>query len=374
MHQFEQLLKKRSLESNLRTLTSSSGLIDFASNDYLGLAKSPELQSETIREWMNYSCPNGSTGSRLLTGNSLLAEELEEEIAHFHHAEAGLLFNSGFCANQGLLAAIAQPEDTILYDAHSHASIYEGTRLSKAKCLAFRHNDANHLEKRLKKAQGRIFVCTEALYSIDGTLAPLTEICSLCCRYGSQLIIDEAHSTGAIGPCGQGLTQFIGCEHLVFARMHTFGKALGVHGSIILGSSLLRKYLINFSRAFIYTTALPPVSLMAIRCAYKMLRTSKIRIEQLKKNCTCLKDGLQAFAPDIQPTETHIQPIPQSLFKKANHNIANIAASLRNVGVDVRAIKHPSVSKRQECLRITLHAYNTHGQINQLIEHLKDYV
>ena len=212
----------------------------------------------------------GSGGSRLLAGNYPLIEKLEKSIASFHDAEAGLIFNSGYDANIGLLSCIALKEDTILYDQLIHASLRDGIRLGYAQSFSFEHNNPASLELRLKQAAGTVYVVTESLFSMDGDLAPLQEMAALCEQYNAKLIVDEAHATGIVGEHGEGLVQHLQLQSKCFARIHTFGKALGVHGAIVLGSSFLRSYLINFSRPFIYTTALPPCTVQHIAEAYKL--------------------------------------------------------------------------------------------------------
>ena len=274
-------LQVREEQGLLRKLSLPNNLIDFSSNDYLGFARSPELHELILTELETVNCKletlSGSTGSRLLTGNSQYTEELETFIAYYHKAEAGLIFNSGYTANVGLISSIAQKGDIIFYDELSHASIYDGVRLSKAESFPFRHNDLNHLEERLKffqnarKENSNSYIIVESVYSMDGDFAPLIELVSLCEDYNVNLIVDEAHATGIFGEKGEGKVVELGLEEKVFSRVHTFGKALGCHGAIVLGSETLRNYLINFSRLFIYTTALPIHTLASIKSAYKLL-------------------------------------------------------------------------------------------------------
>jgi 8-amino-7-oxononanoate synthase len=358
MEKLQLQLSKRRSQGNLRKLVTNSDLIDFASNDYLGFARAPDLQDQIVHEWSARKLYSGSTGSRLLTGNSSLHQDLEEWIAGFHDAKAGLIYNSGYAANSGLLSAVASAGDTILYDIHVHASIHEGMKLSGAKCLPFRHQDLNHLEKRLKNCQGQAFVCIESLYSMDGTVAPLLDICNLCERYQASLILDEAHSTGIMGDNGLGLAQELGCQHRIFARIHTFGKALGVHGAIVLGSQQLKEFLINFSKPWIYTTALPPLSLIAIHCAYQKLIHSPHLIRRLNDLAAHFKHTLQVIGYP-NPTGTPIQPI-------THRRVDQLTQILQNEGFDVRAIKSPTVKRGSECLRICIHAFNTYEQIDQL--------
>jgi 8-amino-7-oxononanoate synthase len=364
-------LNERQFQGNMRALKVLENVIDLTSNDYLGFARSKVLYEAIQKEHESISQKrqlSGATGSRLLTGNSAYAEELENFIAKFHKAGAAVIYNCGYMANLGILTAVAQPEDTILYDVGVHASTYDGLRLCRAKSLPWRNNDLNHLEARLKKACGRTFVCVESLYSMSGVRTPLAEICALCQKYNAQLIVDEAHATGILGPNGEGLTVELGLSTKVFARIHTFGKALGVHGAAVVGSVALKKALVNFSRPFIYTTALPPYAFAAIRCAYKELKIAKqaqARLKQLREfmYATAAKNNLP-----LNPTGTPIQPF----YIPGNENAMRVSESLLASGIDVRPILSPTVPKGQECLRFCLHAFNTEEEIEQALNVLNE--
>lgn len=214
-------------------------------------------------------------GSRLLSGNTAFAEELEKYIAQYHHAEAALLFNSGYNANLGLFSALGRKGDTILYDELIHASVHDGMRLSKAECKPFAHNNTVQLKQLLKETTAPVFVAVKSVYSMDGDFAPLKEIGALCKKYNASLIVDEAHATGIFGEKGKGLVTELGLENEVFARLITYGKAMGCHGAAVVGSTLLKNYLTNFARSFIYTTAAPLTNLYAIKSAYDLLQQSE---------------------------------------------------------------------------------------------------
>ena len=295
MHSAEEQLRlsldERKSKHSLRSLTVSKGLVDFCSNDYLGFSRS-EILREKIQqaEKENPSDRTGSTGSRLISGNTRFCEEIENRIAKFHHAEAGLIFNSGYDANLGIFSSVPERNDTILYDQLVHASIRDGIRLSYAHAFSFKHNDLEDLGRRLKVATGNIFVAVESIYSMDGDCAPLVEMSELCRQYGANLIVDEAHASGVFGRCGEGKVVELGLENQVFARLHTFGKALGCHGAIVVGSETLRSYLVNFARSFIYTTALPFHSLLSISCAYDLLASKDEELTKLKSKISYFKD------------------------------------------------------------------------------------
>ena len=257
-------LEERKQLDAFRQLRLPDGKTDFCSNDYLGIVKNRLIEEKLAGRSFNA----GSTGSRLLSGNYALIEETEKQIARFHEAPAGLLFNSGYDANTGLLGCVPQRGDTIIYDQLSHASIRDGIRLSLAMSFSFLHNDLEDLHKKLQHASGNIFVVTESVFSMDGDKAPLLKIAELCDTHKAHLIVDEAHATGVVGERGEGFVQVLGLQNSCLARVQTFGKACGVHGAIVLGSDLLRNYLVNFARSFIFTTSLPEAGVAAIKASY----------------------------------------------------------------------------------------------------------
>jgi 8-amino-7-oxononanoate synthase len=363
-------LEKRKEQNALRRLVSNEQLIDFCSNDYLGFARSKTLKRNTERECKKLDAMNGSTGSRLLAGNSAYAESLEAFLANFHHADAGLLYNSGYDANLGLFAALGRKGDTIIYDELIHASVHDGMKLSAASTYSFRHNDLEHLEERLKIAEGIIYVAVESVYSMDGDFAPLRKLAELCRKYKANLIVDEAHATGITVNEGKGRVQELKLEKEVFARVHTFGKAMGCHGAVVLGSRLLRDFLINFSRPFIYTTALPLKSLAAIRQSYQLLQENEALIAKLRKRIMLFKKSISVKAlPFLIESESAIQCIVVS----GNENVKKMAASLQERGFDVRPILNPTVPKGKERLRICIHAYNTDAEVKGVVAAVNRY-
>lgn len=358
-------LQERKEQNAFRQLNLPTGKIDFCSNDYLGIAKNKLLTNhQNLAPWQ--SCHHGSTGSRLLTGNYLLIEETEKLIAAFHDAEAGLIFNAGYDANVGLLSCVPQKGDTIIYDYLSHASIRDGIRLSFAQSFSFHHNDREDLQRKIRQATGNIFVVTESVFSMDGDTAPLKEIVDICNTSGAHLIVDEAHATGIIGRKGEGLAQHLGLQEKCFARIHTFGKALGCHGAAVVGSSALRHYLVNFCRPFIYSTALPESSIIAIKKSYELF-------PQLHKE----RELLQKLAVQFQTT-----PIPhhrllsetaiQAVIVPGNDTIKKIAGQLQKNNLDIRPILYPTVPKGSERLRIVFHAFNTDIEVRRLLEILSE--
>lgn len=364
---FRASLNKRKEEKTFRSLSLKNGLIDFSSNDYLGFARSEKLK-EKVHQLETSNIQNGSTGSRLLTGNSELAEELETFIANYHNAEAALLFNSGYDANLGLFSALGRKGDTILYDELIHASVHDGMRLSKAECRSFAHNNIVQLEELLNKIPGPIFVAVESVYSMDGDFAPLKELSALCKKYNVNLIVDEAHATGIFGETGKGRVCELGLENDVFARLITYGKAMGSHGAAMIGSELLKQYLMNFARSFVYTTAIPQHSLYTIKAAYELLPESADGIEKLKSNIEYFKSKLNSTA-GISVRESS-SPI-QSIIIPGNENVRSVAGQLQQKGFDVRPLVSPTVPKGEERIRICIHAFNTKEEIDALTNELQ---
>ena len=356
-------LAQRREHSAFRTLRLPEGKVDFCSNDYLGVARNGLIErAEEGRAAGGAPLAHGSAGSRLLAGNYALIEETERQLAVFHASPAGLIYNSGYDANVGVLSCVPQRGDVVLYDALCHASIRDGMRLSFAQAYSFAHNDCADLEKRLAggAAGNQVFVVTESVFSMDGDCAPLEAMAALCLRYGAHLIVDEAHATGIIGAAGEGLVQALGLADACFARIHTFGKAVGCHGAIVLGSPLLRDYLINFSRSFIYTTALPPAGVRAISTAYALLPGLGAQREQLRQ----LIDRFRSAGIGYRRLDS-LTPI-QVVIVPGNEAVRGLAQRLQDDGLDVRPILYPTVPKGGERLRIVLHAFNTPGEVDRL--------
>lgn len=337
------------------------GMVDFCSNDYLGLAKSVAMQEAVHNLLAARPFAHGSTGSRLLAGNYAWVEETESMLAAFHNSPAGLIYNSGYDANLGLFSAVPQKGDTIIYDSLIHASIRDGIRLSKAQAFSFLHNDTQDLEKKLAQASGHVFVAVESVYSMDGDFAPLSAIAGSCDRAGAYLIVDEAHATGVVGAKGEGLVQHLGLEDQCFARVHTFGKAVGCHGAVVLGSCHLRDFLINFSRSFIYTTALPPTAMAAIMASYELFPYMHEGRGHLTALIARFRKGVAGL--DTLPSETPIQVV----LTPGNTATRELAVRLQHEGLDIRAILHPTVPKGKERLRIVLHSFNTEAEVDKCI-------
>ena len=355
-------LANRKQTNSLRVLRTESNLIDFCSNDYLGFA-----ETLAVKDCLD----KGATGSRLISGNSKQFERIENKIAAFHNAPAGLIFNSGYDANIGLFSCIADKGDTIIYDQNIHASIRDGIRLSNARSFSFEHNNIDALEKKLQQADGDILVAIESVYSMDGDEAPLEKIVAICEKYNTNVILDEAHATGVLGKNGEGLAQSLNLESKIFARVHTFGKAMGCHGAIVLGSEDLRQYLINFARSFIYTTALSEQCLHAIETAYNKLKGSGELIERLNKNISLFQSLL---SKKLQSKLISSSSPIQCIMIPKNETVKKVEADLQSKGFDIRAILHPTVEKGKERIRVCIHSFNTEEEIKMCVSSLEKLI
>ena len=364
-------LKLREETHALRKLPIDTNGIDFSSNDYLGFAKSASIFNQTHTFLIENNLKiNGATGSRLISGNHSLYTITEDFIAQFHESEAALLFNSGYDANIGFFSSVPQRNDIVLYDELCHASIRDGIQMGTAKAYKFQHNDYEDLEEKLKKysafqtAAFSIYVVTESVFSMDGDSLNFEVILNLCQQYEAYLVVDEAHALGVFGEKGEGLLQFQNGKDKVFARIMTFGKGLGCHGAVILGSSELKSYLINFARSFIYTTGLSPHAVATILMAYKELKQSN-QIQFLKENVTYFNQQKQLFG--LKPLFIYSKSAIHSAIIPGNEKVKNIALHIQNKGFEVKPILSPTVPEGQERLRICIHSYNTQEQICQLL-------
>jgi 8-amino-7-oxononanoate synthase len=374
IQKMEQKLKDRAQRKNLRELTIRPSLIDFFSNDYLGLSRSGALRKEIETKYRDIKDPKaGATGSRLLSGNSPEAMALEAHLASLFQAEKSLLFNSGYNANLAILSAVPQKGDTIIYDEFIHASLKDGARLSLAHHYTFRHNNMADLEKKIKKATGNIYVIVESVYSMDGDICPLPEIISICQNYKARIILDEAHSTGVSGFNGSGMATELKLHREIFARIFTFGKAIGVHGACIAGPAILINYLINFARPFIYTTALPIHTLTSIRSSFDHLQKNLHLQQVLNKKISFFKEVINkknTSSCKIIDSKSSIQAI----IVRGNEEVIRLAEKVRDHGYDVRPILSPTVKEGQERLRICLHVYNSEEEIKGLTDCIYKYL
>ncbi|KAL7957308.1 PLP-dependent transferase [Trichoderma compactum] len=408
------ILSSRLSQGRLRRLTiPSSTSVDFSSNSYLSLSSNPAVKAayvSFILPHLQSSSPEagfglGSGGSRLLDGNSAFTEDLERRIAQFHGADAGLLFNSGFEANTGLFACVPQKGDVIVYDELIHASVHDGMRLSRAQRIAFAHNKAYDAatpsasskypsldsllkslaqDSQVSSGKKNIFIAVEGVYSMDGDLAPLQEIVECVEKRLPQgngyVIVDEAHSTGMFGRQGRGLVCQLGLQDRIWARVHTFGKAMGCSGAIVLCSSTTRSYLINYARSFIYTTAMAFPSLASIRTTYDFLAQG--HAESLVQNLQSLIHHMHTLLTQLierhgpSPELFRINPeAPQSpILPLLTSRARNLAQHCQERGFTVRPIVAPTVPAGQDRVRVCLHAGNTVEEVEGLCRAVEDWV
>lgn len=359
-------LDARHRDGNLRQLPALSGRIDFTSNDYLGLARLPRPSSGPEFR--------GSTGSRLLSGNHPLYGQAEARVATFHGAGAALIYNSGYDANLGLLSAVLQRTDYVFYDSGVHASIRDGITLGHARGYRYGHNSLESLQETVGKVLGanrpadaEVYVVTESVFSMEGDGPDLQPLAAYCRENGFRLILDEAHAVGVLGPDGRGAAAALGLEGELFARVVTFGKALGCHGAAVLCSPQLKAYLVNFSRSLIYTTALPPHSLEAILEAYDLLEGPEgVRAMEV------LRSRLDCFENEVRKAglEHRFNTARGAIFScrtGGNQPTRALAAALQEAGYEVRPILSPTVPEGHECLRFCVHSYNSPEEIHDVL-------
>jgi 8-amino-7-oxononanoate synthase len=359
---FQLALEQRTEAGTLRTLKSRPTGIDFYSNDYLGLARNEELQNILLKKVMEQPCLlSGSTGSRLISGNSHEAEETEKYIAHTHHYPSALLFPSGYNANLALFSTLPTRHDTLIVDEQIHRSVHDACRMSHARKLKFRHNDVGNLEEILQKQSGLCYIAIESLYSMEGDLALIKEIAAIADRYGAALIVDEAH---ALGVFGHGLVTEYQLQQQVFAAVVTYGKAFGAHGAAILSSELIKKYLINFASPFIYTTSAQDMQWAAIKASYDFIKNHLELSVQLQENIKIFrKQGFLSPSSENSPIQPIVIPDNEKLRK--THQI------LLEKGMVTYPVYSPTVKSGTERLRICLHSFNTEEEIVKLAEILK---
>jgi len=350
--------------SQFRTLECITG-VNLSSNDYLGLAEDPRLK-QGVAEAVQRAPAVGSTGSRLLSGNSPEWESLEENFAEFAGTEAALYFGSGYAANIGLLGSLLGPGDIVFSDAFNHASLIDGIRLSRATKTIYPHRDLRFLENALRDHAGepgaRIIV-TESIFSMEGDIAPIAELLQLARKYSAALLLDEAHATGVCGPQGRGLAAQLDAQREILAIVHTCGKALASAGAFVCGSRALKDYLVNRARTFIFSTAMPPYFAAQIKAALDLAREADDRRTHLRDISATLRDKLAAAGLNIGTTATHIVPV---IFG-SNDSALHAASELQRSGFAIRAIRPPTVPAGSARIRISLTSKITHDEVRRLI-------
>ena len=367
-------LNIRESEGLLRSLQNLAGMIDFCSNDYLGLSKNPDLKQSIqeevlLRAKKGQTLAHGATGSRLISGHSPIFDEFEQACAEMHRAEAALLFASGYDANVGLIAALAQEGQVVFCDQLLHASLIDGLRLCKAEKRIFKHNDIEDLVKLVEQYPKETpkWIVVESIYSMDGDMAPLAELMNIKNTYNAEIIVDEAHSGGLYGPSGSGLSVELGLENEIFARVITFGKAWGNAGAVVLGSKILKDFLINFARPFIYSTAPSTWHVSSLLATLGFIKNQDTLRQKLQANIQFFQNHCQGDAWGKSQTAI------QTYFVAGNQALRSAAKKAQEAGFAVKPIVYPTVPKGQERIRITLHATSQERDMLTLIQTLNEH-
>ena len=350
------------LRGRQRSLAPRRGR-DFASNDYLGLAASGVL-ADAVRDALDRRVPLGSGGSRLLRGNHEEHLALEAEAAPFFGAESALFFSSGYAANAALLSTLPQRGDLVVHDALVHASVHEGLRLGRAEYRAAAHNEPDAFagtirDWRREGKSGRVWIAVESLYSMDGDFAPLAALAELARSESAVLLVDEAHATGVFGRDGRGLAADLAGRGDV-VTLHTCGKALGCEGALLCGPAIVRDFLINRGRAFIYSTAPSPLMAAVVRAALRALVDRPEYRETLVSRIEHARQALGRFG--VRPGHSQILPIILGDDDRA----MRVAATLQAAGFDVRGIRPPTVPDGAARLRVSITRNVTESDIDAL--------
>lgn len=405
------LLARRGSLGRLRRLSPPEslglGAADFSSNDYLSLSSSPDVQQAFLARLRHSSLRLGSGGSRLLDGNSSLAESVEKRIASFHDAEAALLFTSAFDANVGLLSCAPQPDDVVLHDELIHASVHDGLRFSRAgKRIAFQHQSVVCGPPAASNAEGihpeagsgppsldealralvagdgdvgagrrNVFICVEGIYSMDGDVLSLPKLIATMDKHlpahNGYVIVDEAHSVGVLGPLGRGIVaeSAPALQQRVWARVLGFGKAMGCVGGVVLCSEVVRDYLVNYARTLIYTTAMSHLNLVALDVVYDCVASGQAenRRERLAGLVKLAHQQLLAISRAQARDRSYIhvgEYVPRSpIIPVLTRRARSLARFCQKRGFLVRPVVSPTVPEGKERVRVCLHAHNTAKEV-----------
>ncbi|MDD1503770.1 8-amino-7-oxononanoate synthase [Lysinibacillus sp. CNPSo 3705] len=372
-----QLIEEKGLTRKLRSFSNGNEseiimngekFLLFSSNNYLGLATDFRLRKKAFEGISKYG--TGAGGSRLTTGNFVIHEQLECEIADLKKTEAAIVFSSGYLANIGVISSVMKAGDIIFSDAWNHASIIDGCRLSTAKTIVYEHADMVDLEQKLRKSHGdgKKFIVTDGVFSMDGDIAPLPEIVALAKKYNAYIMIDDAHATGVLGNDGRGTADYFGLKDEIDLTVGTLSKAIGAEGGFVATSSIAKNYLLNSARSFIFQTALSPSAIEAAREGISIIQHEPERREQLLSNAKYLRLKLVESGFVVKGGET---PIISLLIGDA-HEAMRFSEKLMDEGVFIPAIRPPTVPKGSSRLRITVMATHTMEQLNVVINKIKE--
>jgi glycine C-acetyltransferase len=348
-----------------RLTGKTRNMLMFASNNYLDLANHPTVKARVQKAIEEYGC--GIGGPPLLNGYIKIIREAEERLASMKGDEDALIFSSGFMANLGVIGALAQQDDLVLFDERSHAPFYDGTKLSKAKSLSFKHNDVENLELMLNRysneVHGTLFVCVEGVYSMDGNTAPLDKIAPLCRRYDAQLIVDDAHGTGVLGEYGRGTAYHLNCNTEVDITMGTFSKAFATCGGFITGSRSLIHYLRFYARSYIFSASVPPPVVAAVLGGLDVMENEPSLRLQLLENVAYAVEKLKGFELCAPPEAAII-----SLKLPPRMDLKKAALEFHRKNIFINPIESPAVPLNHERFRISFMATHTKDDINRLAD------
>ena len=379
MHTLKESLDKRRADGLYRSRRVTEGpqgpelivdgrrMLAFCSNDYLGLAADPRLAEAMNRGVARYGV--GSGAAHLISGHSQAHHALEEELAEFTGRERALLFSTGYMANLGVIGALLGRADSVLEDRLNHASLIDGGLLSRARFRRYAHADVLALDAQLAQAPGRRLVVSDGVFSMDGDVAPLTDLASTCGRHGAWLMIDDAHAIGVLGPRGRGSVAAAGLgQDEVPVLMGTLGKALGTSGAFVAGSEALIETLIQQARPYIYTTAMPPAVAEATRASLRIAAEEDWRRERLQGLIARFRHGAGRIGLQLMESTTPIQPVILGSSERANR----WSEALHNQGILVAAIRPPTVPEGSARLRVTLSAAHSVAQVEALLSVLQE--
>lgn len=379
-------LKQLEAKSQVRYLSSTSiephgwihkegrSLLNLSSNHYLGLDVSLTVDKlaelEKRAKALGTQVGLGSTASRLVVGSDPVFAAFEAEFARFKGTESCLMFGSGYMANSGVIPALVNRNDIVFSDKLNHASIVDGITLSRAEHVRYQHRDLDQLEQQLKKATPgkKKLIVTDAIFSMDGSLAPLCELVVLKQRYGAMLMVDEAHSGGVYGEHGEGLTHALGLTDQIEVQMGTFSKAYGCYGAYIAGDEILKRYLINKARSFIYTTALPSMLVLAIWDNWQKAKSEDWRRTALHENSLWFRAELQARGFNTGESECHVVP----LIIGSNENTVAFSKQLQQAGIAAVAIRPPTVPEGSARLRFNLMSTHRREDLQWAVERIEE--
>ncbi len=343
-----------------RVVLDGKPVLMLCSNNYLGLADHPRVREAAADAAMRWGV--GAGGSRLVSGTMTVHRRLEERLAAFKGTEAALLYGSGYLANVGVISALAGPGSVVFSDELNHASIIDGCRLSGAEKVIYDHCDLEHLEHGLRRLEGRAgVVVTDSVFSMDGDVAPLAELVTLCRRYGVRLVVDEAHGTGCLGPGGRGAVAEAGVEGEIDVVIGTLGKALGAYGAFAACSRSMAEFLVNTSRALIFSTAPPPPAVAGALAALELLEEQPRRVEKLQANADVLRDALAREGFHVEGSTTQIVPLIVGE--------ADLAMKICELGIEhgvfAQAIRPPTVAPGTSRLRLAVMASHTKEELRE---------